>query len=1382
MDKSESDLTPNATHRGGPTTRSGETRGSASAAMERIPHRLDEGDPPVSYSQQRLWFMDQLDPGGIDFNRPFAYQFDGILDVESLRSSVNEIVRRHSILRTTYPAVGGRPVQRIADPRPVRIPLIDLSGLPESERRPEAIRRASQWARRPFHLGRDLPLRPQILRLDQDRHVIVVVTHHIAFDGFSESIFMNELAGLYTARREGLEARLPEPPIQYADYAVWERQRVRGGSLDEHLAYWRAALGDLSPRPGLPALEEEPALAELAAGRETLRLGGPLSETMRAICREEGVTPFMLFFSVFAMLLHRLSGSEDIAVGMPVAGRSRLELENLIGTFVNTLPLRVDLSGSPTFRGLLRRARKAIVEALEHQEVPFERLVEEVQPERSLERPPIFDYLINSHMFHQTRIAFGDLEVGEFRLPEISTAYPLTFYIFSDAGGYRLEMSYRATSFSAGQIQRLLAQVSLLLEQATQDPNRAIGEYSLVDENARVLLPDPASAIAEVDHPAVPGLVSEWVARDPAAPAVVAPTRTYSYEDLWQRSTQLAVELVDTGLQPGQVVAVIGQRSFEMVAGMLGVLIAGGVMLLVDPDWPKGQIETMLTRSRVRIGLAFQGRSGAPPWMKEIAGLKLIPVMPDTEAWVRSGRRSLEGWPVPGASDPAYVFFTSGTTGDPEPVLGCHKGLSHFLAWERQALGIGPGDRCAMLTGLSFDPILRDVFLPLTSGGSVCIPAPELSPATERIAEWIAEQRITILHGVPSLARTWLSRRRTRKVATDLKWILLAGEPLGEDLVRRLRLGFAPEATIVNLYGPTETTLVKCFYIIPDHPSPGIQPLGSPLPQTQVLVLNADDKLCGIGEPGEIVIRTPYRTLGYLLPDSPRRASFIVNPFSPDPGDLLYRTGDRGYYRSDGQLGYLGRLDHQVKIHGTRVEPDGVAAVLAKQPGVLGSAVLASNDELGTSRLTAYVVLEDRAITAEELRDRLAQHLPAAMVPTGFVFLDELPLTPNGKMDRQALEAMAVTSVRSRTEYVPPRDRIEGRLVRIWEDVLETRPIGVRDDFFERGGHSLLAVRMFVEVERATKKRLPVRSIFEAPTVERLAALIRSDRWTPPETQLVPIQPDGSRPPVFWVHAAGGHVLAYRRLAHYLGPEQPVYALQGVNLEEDRLGDANVEDMATRYIADLQKAQPAGPYFIGGLSFGGVVAWEIAQRLRAQGQTVGLLILLDTRGPLHARPPFLRRLALELRQRIEFHGGNLSVLAPRQKLAYLIARGRATLPRLARRGWTAVETMWYLAIHPAPRAVKRAYRGDIRARSRYKPKSYSGRIAFFRSQSQPDAGEYPQMGWEGLVEGRMDIYEVPGAHVSIMAEPHLQVLAAKLNECLALAQTAAAGEQAVDDG
>ncbi|HLE04353.1 MAG TPA: amino acid adenylation domain-containing protein [Anaerolineales bacterium] len=1331
---------------------------------------------PLSYSQERLWFMDQLHPGSIAYNRPWAVRLTGPLDFDCLSRSVNEIIRRHAVLRTTFPAVGGIPMQQVNEFRPLKLPLIDLSETPDDSRQSEAVRIACQISIRPFDLARDMIIRPYILRLEEDQHVLLLTTHHIGFDGMSESIFLNELSVLYAGARAGIPSPLTEPSIQYGDYAAWERERSRGRALDKPLAYWREALSDLSPWSGLQA-ESSYTGTQGEAGKESRDLDKAASDALRNMCRREGVTHFMAFASAFVLLLHRLCGSDDVVIGFPVAGRIRTELETLLGSFINTLPLRADLAGDPSLSELLGRTRRATLAALAHQDVPFERLVEEIRPERSLSRLPIFEFLINSHVYHQSKPEFGDLRVETFPLPVLSTAYPLTFYISSEEDRFRLEMSYHTARFSAEQIRRLLSQLAFLLEQAVTDPNRPVSQYSLVDPDSASLIPDPSAAIPEPEYPNVIEMVSEWIQRTPSAQAVTQGRLSRSYENLWADAGEVACGLREGGLNPGEVVALVGQRSCELVAGMLGVLIAGGVFLLIDPDWPRLQIETMLRQADVKHVLKV-GRPGIDlQWLGELAGLRAVDARADSPLKRVSPESISKEFPVPRPNDPAYIFFTSGTTGSPEAVLGCHKGLGHFLIWQRETFQVGPGDRCSQLTGLSFDPILREIFLPLISGARICLPGADLSPASEKVLAWIDRERITVLHAVPSLVESWLARRHPRPKLRGLRWVFMAGEPLHDSLVQAWRREFPLAKAIVNLYGPTETTLVKCYYVVPTPSSPSIQPLGVPLPATQVLILNPREALCGVGEPGEIVLRTPFRTLGYLRKDSPRRSSFRPNAHTADPNDLLYWTGDRGYLRSDGMIGFLGRMDDQVKIHGARVEPDGVTAALSQLPGVLACIVVPVKDQRGVNSLVAYVVVEDRALTADRMRAQLAEKLPAAMVPTSFVFLEKLPLTRNGKVDRDALPPPIAPEHAGRSGPVLPRDRLERKLVRIWEALLEVRPIGVRDDFFDLGGHSLLAVRMFSEVERVTKRRLAVRAVFEAPTVERLAALIRSNAWTPPDTQIVSIQPTGTKPPMFWVHAAGGHVLSYRRLARYLGSDQPVYALQGVNLEEDRAVEASVEDMAARYIADLQNVQPDGPYFVGGLSFGGLVAWEIAQRLRSHGHEVSLLVLLDTRGPGHVTPHLTQRITHGLRQRLEFHSGNLSVLQPGEKLSYVFERTQGLLSRRVRVAWGKLVAVWWSIGSPTPLSVRKAYQGDIRARARYTPKPYAGRIALFRASVQPGGRGSPLMGWEGLARGTTEVYEVPGAHVSIMAEPHLEVLAAKLSECLAAAQASSSAPE-----
>jgi amino acid adenylation domain-containing protein len=648
--------------------------------------------------------------------------------------------------------------------------------------------------------------------------------------------------------------------------------------------------------------------------------------------------------------------------------------------------------------------------------------------------------------------------------------------------------------FSAARMEEMLEQFKYLLEQIADAPDRPIRSYSLATRASRQYLPDPTEALAEPQCAPVASEFLLWVKQTPNREAIVQGGNSWTYDELSRSAQALARTVVARGLKRTEVVAIIGPRSFGLIASILGVVMSGGVVLTIDRNLPTNRQRLMLSEARARYLLYVGEWRREDDWLREVADLTTIPVTKlDGKTPSSNNKSKLRESPLPqiSADDAAYIFFTSGTTGVPKGVLGCHKGLSHFLAWQKNTFNIGPGDRCAQLANLSFDAVLRDIFLPLVSGATLCLPDEDVDPASDGIVSWLDRQRITLFHAVPTLAQTWLGVPPDGVTLRRLRWAFFSGEPFTEALVRRWRDAFPEAGKIVNLYGPTETTLVKCFYVIPGEPSPGVQPIGRPLPQSQALVLTESGQRCGVGEPGEIVVRTPFRTLGYINAPEEQRRRFVRNPFRDNPHDLVYYTGDRGRYRPDGTLEILGRLDDQVKVRGVRVEPGEITAILGQQPHVKACYVTARKDQQGDTGLVAYIVpFSANAVTAGDLRSYLGTHLPAAMFPSAFVFLDVLPLTPNGKVNRRALPEPDLAKVKSESTFVPPRTSTEQILASIFSDVLRLERVGVHDNFFDLGGHSLLATRVVSRIRSTFHVGFPLRTLFEFPTVNGLGLAV----------------------------------------------------------------------------------------------------------------------------------------------------------------------------------------------------------------------------------------------------------------------------------------------------
>jgi amino acid adenylation domain-containing protein/non-ribosomal peptide synthase protein (TIGR01720 family) len=1025
----------------------------------------------LSAAQLRMWLLQQLDPEGSAYNLPVAVRIRGPLELDRLNEALAAVVARHETLSERFEEHDGRPELLDGGPAP-RLTEEDLGALAPAALEAELRRRMLAEARRPFVLSRGPLLRGVLLRRGPDDAVLLLTMHHIVSDGVSMGLLVRELTGAYAAIAGGATPSLPTLPVQYSDYAYWQRTAL-GPVWEADLAYWRERLAGAA-RLEVPA--DLPRVERVGASGAELRvtIAASTRSAIAQLARTEGVTTFMILLAVLDLLLYRRSGQDDVVVGSPIANRSRPEIDGLIGCFVNTLALRVDLSGDPSFRELLRRVRETTLGAYAHQHLPFEQLLEHLPLEREVHRNPLFEVLINAAQADPELLRAPGLELELLDQPEPDARFPLTLYVDERADGLELRLAYQTQLFSAENAALLLRQLCGLVDQVVREPARQLSAFDLLGDADRALLADPTSELERPRFASVPQRFFALAAEHGDAPALRQHERTLSYAQLAAGVRGVARALALAGIGRGDVVALSGPRSRGMITAMMGVLASGGVLLTLDPALPVARRRLMLTEAKARLVLHLgqDGEAFVPSGVRELFadGDELFP-------------DSAEDPPLP-AEGPAYLFFTSGTTGTPKAVLGCHEGLAHFLAWERDRFAVGPGDRCGQLTGLSFDVVLRDVFLPLSSGATLCLPPDPEDRGAAQVLPWLAAERVSVLHTVPTLAASWLAEVE-RHPLPALRLVLFAGELLQSSLLLRWRASFPGPTRIVNLYGPTETTLAKCCFDVPDPPSPGAQPVGTPLPQTQVLVLGPTGTRCGIGEPGEVVIRTPFRSLGYLnaRPDEPPR--FVPNPWRADAADLLYRTGDRGRVRLDGKLELIGRIDHQVKIRGMRVEPGEIEAVLSRHPGVRSAVVVARKE--GGGSLAAYVVGNERSPDVEGLHDYLRAELPDYMVPASIMALERLPLTANGKVDRAALPA---PTVRTRSARQAPSGALEQAVAAIWGEVLGRHDLGLDDDFFALGGHSLLASQALARVRAVFQVDLPLRRIFEHPTLGAFAASV----------------------------------------------------------------------------------------------------------------------------------------------------------------------------------------------------------------------------------------------------------------------------------------------------
>ncbi|MGH7825286.1 MAG: non-ribosomal peptide synthetase [Candidatus Binatia bacterium] len=1324
-----------------------------------IPRRTINEPCPLSFSQQRLWFLNQLEPENPVYNQPKALRLRGPLSVQFLQRVLDQIVARHEVLRTNFVMVGEGPAQKVCDVRFPELPVIDLRTWSETDRDREADRLLVETTRRPFDLARDLMLRALLLRLGDEEHILLLVSHHIASDGWSTGILWHELARLYSAFTSGEPAPLPALPIQYSDYSVWQRNWLQGKILEAQLSYWRKQLKDLSTLE-LPTDRPRPHIQSYAGANQSFALSKDISQALKALSRRHGVTLFMTLLAAFQTLLSRYTEQENIIVGSPIAGRRRPEVEDLIGFFVNTLVLRTDLSGNPSFSQLLGRVREVAMGAYAHQDLPFEKLVEELQPERSLSYSPLFQVMFGLQNNPQQPIELPGLTVTPIRLQAGTAKFDLFLSMVEGVDSLRGSLEYNTDLFDGGTISRMLGHYQTLLEGIATGPDQPISDLRMLTEAEKeeLLVRWNETQTDYAKDQCIQQLFEEQANQTPEAVAVIFGARQSTYRELNRRANQIAHYLRKLGVGPEVTVGLCVERSVEMVVGMLGILKAGGAYVPLDSSYPKERLAFMLQDAGIGVLLTQRRLVG------ELPEHNARVVCLDSH-WEMIGRES-EDSPAStaGPENLAYVIYTSGSTGKPKGVEVLHRGVVNFLSSMREQPGLSAQDILVAVTTLSFDIAGLELLLPLSVGARVVIVSREVAADAALLSEELTKFGCTLMQATPA---TWQMLLEAGWQGNSNLKILCGGETLTAELAAKL---LDRCCSLWNLYGPTETTIWSAAHHVESVAR--VIPIGRPIDNTQIYILDPYLNPVPIGVPGELHIGGVGLARGYK--DRPELVAekFIPDPFSAAPGTRLYKTGDRARYLASGGIEFLGRVDDQVKVRGFRIELGEIEAVLRRSTSIRQAVVTAREDRARDRRLIAYVVLQDGKVAAgNDLTTFLRATLPEYMIPSGFVFLDELPLTANGKVDRRSLPAPDQASTSLEKNFVAPRDELELQLTKIWEKVLATRPVGVRDNFFDLGGHSLLAVRLFSQIEKTTGKHLGLAVLFQAPTIEQMAGVLRQHAWPAPWRSLVAIQPGGSNHPFFSVHAHEGNVLFYNDLARYLGPDQPVYGLQAQGLDGKQAPHARIEEMAAHYIKEIRTLQPEGPYFLGGYCLGGLLAFEIAQQFHAAGETVALLALIDTYAPGYIRSLPNRRSVLDrvhrLLRKFEVHVSNLLILGPKEKLRYIKAR----FMWLGYRFYTGAG---FPSVHA--RARNAILKAMSEAARKYEPYVYPGRITLLRATKLPPGGSGdPQLGWEKLAGGGLEVHEIPGYFAHTLLEPRVRPVAEKLKACINRAQSMAAG-------
>jgi amino acid adenylation domain-containing protein len=1046
------------------------------------------GTIPLSLAQERLWFLDQLAPVCAAYNIPVAVCLRGLLNVTALAQSLSEMVRRHEILRTTFPADNGRPVQAVALARPWTLPVVDLQEVPEHEREVQVRALARAEGQRPFELVRGPLLRPTLLRLAAEEHVLLLTLHHIISDAWSQGVFWRELGVLYEAFATGKPSPLPELGIQYGDFAIWQRQWLQGEVLDTQLAYWKEHLAGLSTLQ-LPTDRPRPPVQAFRGARHPVMFSPALLQGLKGLSQRHGATLFMTLLAAFQTLLHRYTGQDDVPVGSFIANRHWLETEGLLGFFVNTLVLRTDLSGNLGFQELLGRVREVTLDAYSHQDLPYEKLVEALRPPRDLSRNPLFQVLFALRNTPRQAPKLAGLTLSFLDVYNETAKFDLTLELGETPEGLSGWFEYNIDLFDAATIARMAGHFQTLLEGIVADPGQRAATLPLLtaDERRQMLTEWNNTAADYPRDKYIHEVFEAQVAQTPNAVAFVYEGAQLTYQELNRRANQVAHHLRGLGVGPEVLVGLCMERSLEMVVGLLGVLKAGGAYVPLDPNYPQERLAFMLEDARVPVLLTQEHLAARlSDYRKQVICLD--------SKWCILAQQS--DWnPVSGVTSDnlAYVLFTSGSTGRPKGVLGTHQAVMNALAWMWQAQPLTGQEVCCQKTSISFGDSIQELFGALLQGvQTILIPHRALQDPS-LLVQTLAANRVTRIILVPSLLRMLLDTYNDLEDRlTSLKLWIAGGEALSSDLCRCF-MEHMPQSRLINLYGPSEASDDTTWYEtgVLHHPAPSV-PIGRPIANTQIYLLDRYLQPVPIGVPGELHVGGLGLTRGYLNRPELTAERFIPNPFSSEPGARFYKTGDLARYLPDGTIEYLGRLDYQVKIRGFRMELGEIEAVLEQHPAICQAVVLAREEVPSDVRLVAYVVLiRDSTPAMSELRNFLKEKLPEYMVPSAFVVLEALPLTPSGKVDRKALPPPEVGRPRLEKAFVAPDNAIERQLTHLWEDLLGVKPIGRQDDFFELGGHSLLVVQLFAHIEKQMGIHLPLATLFQTPTIAHLAHCLR---------------------------------------------------------------------------------------------------------------------------------------------------------------------------------------------------------------------------------------------------------------------------------------------------